>query len=125
MYVPVPTLFELKTNSEPDAENDVAFPVAVPAMALTRVLPMVAPPQASPFSSTATVTFAPVDDGPCHRPSAVFTEVLPLPPPPPHAVKSAVPQVIRFNLNFVFIFALHLISWLGYVGCITYVKQTP
>jgi hypothetical protein len=107
-YEPVPTLFELNTNSEPEAVKAVPFPEAVPAIALTSVLPNVAPPQASPFSRTATVTLAPVEEGPCQRPSAVFTVVLPL-PPPPHAVKTAAVQVIRLNLIFVFILALCLI----------------
>ncbi len=75
------TMPEVKENSEPDAENEVLFPLAVPAIALTSVFPTIAPPQASPFSKMAILTVAPFDDAPSQYPSAVFTTEVLLPPP--------------------------------------------
>jgi hypothetical protein len=96
--VPVPTVLDLKSNSEPEPENVVSLPLAVPASALTQVLPTVAPPHDSPFSKIATVTVAPVEDVPCQMPSAVLTDAAP--PPPPHAVSKVNETAEMASLKF-------------------------
>jgi hypothetical protein len=48
----------------------------------------------------ATVTLAPVEDGPCQMPSAVLTEA----PPPPHAASKVKEKALMASLQIEFIF---------------------